>query len=228
MNSRKIKQNILSQQTANPNPFGANVSQKIHAKYSNITDPVGLIQLDGESLCTGFLVGQRNLMSAGHCDQMDKCRQQYEEYGADRYQVVFGYDQEEKDRPSPHAYSVKEIKGFYKCNDSYDVASFKLSSDAAYKQFGKLQLQEPYIKKQKIMVPHHPNGQTKKLSAGNVVAYYPQVGLFGHTANTLPGSSGAPVVSENSGNVIGVHVSGGKKENYALPSTTILAALKPR
>lgn len=228
MNSRKINERILTRSAGKTEPNWLDVNTTVRAKYSAITNPVAIIQLDSKPLCSGFLINNQTLMSAGHCDQMEVCRKDYDEYGADRYQIVFGYDQKENEKSTARSYSVKEIKGFYKCDNKHDVALFKLCSDAAYKKFGKLGLQEKYVLNQKIAVAHHPDGQTKKFSPGKVVASYPERGLFGHTADTQGGSSGAPVISLCSKKAIGVHVQGDSKENYALPVSVINKAFKNR
>ncbi len=230
MNTRRIQQSILVRppEESKSGPLWEDVDQTTRAKYLDIADPVGLITFRGTSLCSGFLTGSQTFMTAGHCDLMEMCRENYDEYGASHYRVVFGYDQVEGTKPAPRSYTVKEIKGFEKCDDSHDVALFKLSSDAASKYFGRLDFQQRYTQEQDIVVAHHPEGQTKKLSFGKIVGFNPQRGLFAHTADTLGGSSGAPVVSDRSKKVVGLHVEGGDTVNHALPATTVLAALRRR
>ncbi len=75
---------------------------------------------------------------------------------------------------------------------------------------------------QQLTIIQHPQGGTKKVDTGNtglISTYSIFSGLLRHTVDTLGGSSGSPVISNN-GKTIAIHTKGGcsfrQKANHAL------------
>ncbi len=84
-----------------------------------------------------------------------------------------------------------------------------------------------------LLVVHHPGGQPKHVTRGKCRAAFPnatdpkEIELF-HTCDTLPGSSGAPVFSDNDGTMIGIHRAGAVFRGPGAKNYGVLAAALKR
>lgn len=205
-------------------PEWVEVTNENLARYQWAANPAGVIlfKKDPENpqtwtrYCSGFLFGKegcdssQTFVTAGHCDPLKRCRRLADEYGVDRFAVEFDYHI----GGQPKRYAVKDITSACHCegtNESIDCASLKLSSSSASKRYGFFHAQRP-CDGQKVVLAHHPEGTTKKISAGHIVDLDKKNGIFTHNADTQKGSSGCCVLSANSRKVIGVHVQGKSKE----------------
>jgi V8-like Glu-specific endopeptidase len=80
-----------------------------------------------------------------------------------------------------------------------------------------------------IVIIHHPKGIPKRLSEGKITSYTLKHSCFIYNAATHGGSSGAPVLSNVDGKVLGVHVAGNEatqQTNTAVSMSTILTSTK--
>ena len=177
--------------------------------YSSL--PVGLLNTNGYR-CTGFLVGPDHIMTNHHCIPDQKTatathltlQRWATDYSGKKY----------LDRKT------------FRCNlltinnKELDFALVKCQNSPG-KQFGFVKLSEEEAQgSTPVEVIHHncdyvrlPANCTpqKLLSTGEIL---PKYGLskFFHTADTLAGSSGAPIFSSRTGEVVGLHNSGYFKE----------------
>jgi glutamyl endopeptidase len=175
------------------------------------TRSVGLLNVRG-ARCTGFLIGLDTIMTNHHCIPDQKT--------ADSTHLTL---QSWKTDYRGEKYLVKKT---FLCdqliinNQELDFALAKCKN-APGQEFGFVKLSEEHINEStSIRVIHHncdyhrlPSGCSPQrlLSQGNVLPKT-DINTFFHTADTLPGSSGAPVFSYYTGEVIGLHNSGYKKE----------------
>ncbi|MEL7462923.1 MAG: serine protease [Pseudomonadota bacterium] len=81
-----------------------------------------------------------------------------------------------------------------------------------------------------LLIVHHPGGLVKHVTRGNCRASRPAVDDRGielfHVCDTLPGSSGAPIFSDDDGAVIGIHragatVTGPGAKNYGVVAAAL-------
>ncbi len=97
-------------------------------------------------------------------------------------------------------------------NRELDYSILRVEGDPAA-QFGKvaLRFRDP-SPGEALLVIHHPAGLPKHVTRGGCRARTPKA-LSGnnvlHLCDTLPGSSGAPVFSEENGHFVGLHFAGG-------------------
>ena len=174
-------------------------------EYSSL--PVGLLNTNGYR-CTGFLVGHDHIMTNHHCIPDQKT--------AD---TTFFTLQRWATDYSGKKYLDRET---FRCNlltinnKELDFALVRCQNSPG-KQFGFVKLSEEDTQGSKLIeVVHHncdyfrlPANCTpqKLLSMGEILPKYSQNTFF-HTADTLAGSSGAPIFSSQTGEVIGLHNSG--------------------
>jgi V8-like Glu-specific endopeptidase len=153
----------------------------------------------GQSFCTGFLVANNLILTNEHCVRTpEEARSMIAE---------FGYD-------SAGA-QTERFRGLaLRAGDAaLDYALVEVEGRPA-DRFGRVSLagRQPADDRQQLAIIQHPAGQTKQLSlddclvdglARSGVTYRPTD--FGHTCDTLGGSSGSPVFDRESGRLLGLH-----------------------
>jgi V8-like Glu-specific endopeptidase len=166
---------------------------------------------DGEPLngeqrlakCSGFLVAEDILVTAGHCVR--------EQYDCEGNSWVFGYDEQ--------AAANKKISkdSVYKCEKilyseknietKVDFAIIKLDRTVSTAQPMSLS-RAPLDTKEHLMVIGYPLGTPLKLAINGTVRENSNSYFFTANLDTFHGNSGSPVIGQNSAQVTGLLVRG--------------------
>ncbi len=156
--------------------------------------------------CSGFLVGNQLLVTAGHCiEDMNDCS---------RYSWVFGFDNKTSENTS-HKVAKSEV---YKCtaivsrklddsNDD-DYALLKLDRKVEGHAPLKVRTSGKVANNTSILVIGHPSGLPTKISDGAIVRENGNKVFFQSTLDTFGGNSGSAVFDAKSGLVEGILVRG--------------------
>ncbi len=166
------------------------------------------------AMCTGFLVGEDLLLTAGHCiKSMVDC---------DSYSWVFGFSNPEHEQTQ---YSVDKNEVF-KCvkiinraldNGSYnDFALVQLDRKTAKKALS-IRHSGKIANKTKLVVIGHPSGLPTKIADGAYVRSSKSKEYFEANLDTFGGNSGSPVFNVNTSVVEGILVRG--EEDYIFDQT---------
>lgn len=156
--------------------------------------------------CSGFLVGDQYLVTAGHCiESLSDCS---------NYTWAFGFSNDQSEK-SKHNLDKKDL---YTCTEIIsrsldratmdDFALVKLDrkvSDRApltFRKTGKIKT------KAKIVVIGHPSGLPTKIADGAIVRENKSKYFFQATLDTFGGNSGSAVFDEKTGVVEGILVRG--------------------
>jgi V8-like Glu-specific endopeptidase len=172
------------------------------ARYKALAPPVARLRImtdDGQAFCTGFLLGERLLMTNEHCVRTAE--------EASSLLVDFRYD-------APAA-TPEVVRGatLLRTSAGLDYTLLRLSKPVET-TFGRLHLEtaSPVHERQELVVIQHPGGEPKQVSLeGCLVAGVQREGAstertdFGHECDTLGGSSGSPVLDRATGRVVGLH-----------------------
>lgn len=156
--------------------------------------------------CSGFLVGNQLLVTAGHCiENMSDC---------ERYSWVFGFSNNTAEKTS---YSVPK-KEVYKCSaivarrldDSTDddYALIKLDRKVEGHAPLKVRTSGKIAANASIVVIGHPSGLPTKISDGAIVRENANKYYFQSTLDTFGGNSGSAVFDVKTGTVEGILVRG--------------------
>lgn len=218
-------------------------SCKLPSSFDQYTGPVGqLVELGAKCeiihrFCTGFNInGGAHFLTAGHCtnsggyvcDVADRIT-------AGRCFVNFNYEM------CGLGIDDTRIKSLQKCVDGcYHEVKRTLSQgfcgsesldycilqlDPTSGKHGSLGLSsEKLAKALDVLLVHHSEGHPKQYSTGQISDIYPD--MFSYSANTMKGSSGAPVISCKTGGVIGVHVIGDEFTQQGNSATMISSIVK--
>lgn len=156
--------------------------------------------------CSGFLVSDQLLVTAGHCiEDMSDC---------ERYSWVFGFSNNDKEQSS-HKVSKGEV---YKCtsivarklddeNDD-DYALVKLDRKVKGHTPLKVRTSGKIANGASILVIGHPSGLPTKISDGAIVRSNSNKVFFQTTLDTFGGNSGSAVFDAKTGTVEGILVRG--------------------
>jgi len=189
----------------------------------------------GYDLCTGFLVAPDILMTANHC-----IKAAYKDsYEVINVKAVFNWEKSvPKDQRETYICNIviknwpKQDIILLKCQDGPIEAEHP---GPPGERWGMARLcDEGLTRNQPIYLIHQncfPPGEcdpSKKISFGLIDDPDWNNNLLTHDADTFPGSSGAPVFSAISHNVIGVHLGGLRKigERYVINRAMSIAKLK--
>ncbi len=180
-----------------------------------------------QRVCTGanvtFTYGEELLancfLTAGHC-LSDTC---YLYAGTDlrKWRISYNYVLGCREELVP----INKVLEHGTCTGGTDFALLDISS-SAYQTYGTLPIQPiTTTYHQRVTVVQHPSGMTKYFSEGTVKGVDTEQGEIDHTANTYPGSSGSPVIAQDTGRVFAVHVRGdqrAQKHHYAVTIENIV------
>lgn len=156
--------------------------------------------------CSGFLVGENLLVTAGHCiEDMSDCS---------RYSWVFGFSNDQAEKPS---YTVPK-KDVYKCTaiisrrlddaTDDDYALVKLDRKVEGRAPLKYRKKGKIVNNADILVIGHPSGLPTKISDGAIVRSNNNKVFFQTTLDTFGGNSGSAVFDAKTGVVEGILVRG--------------------
>lgn len=166
--------------------------------------------------CTGFLIGPKTLVTAGHC-MLNKSE-------CDNNRWVFGFKDNSKDLNTNQVYSCKSIKEqryVYNEKEVSDYAVIELDREVAgyvplkLRKFGRVLLNTP------LVVIGHPMGLPMKATDGAVVSRMNDIErekplrsllmrshYFTANLDSYGGNSGSPVFNLRNGQVEGILVQG--------------------
>lgn len=211
-----------------PELYRSSSTCNLPISYDPYVKPVGQIVEIGERaevvfrFCTGFNILQgQYFFTAGHCMSSDGVCHVYDPQhpmSRNRCVVNFGYEMCRTGLQDTRIQGIEYLHdGYYsrilgkvdqgQCTSmNLDYGVLKLSPESA--QFGSLEFSNELVVPNKtgVLLVHHPEGYPKQYGVGQVTRHDNQ--FLVHSAHTKGGSSGAPVISTQSGGVVGVHVSG--------------------
>ncbi|THV43304.1 trypsin-like serine peptidase [Glycomyces buryatensis] len=186
--------------------------------YPDVVDhaePVARLLIDGTILCTAFRVGDRNRMLTNH-----HCFSETPE--AQRTEVWFGYGCTSCDgsgETEPVKVGGKRVVATSK---DLDYTLFSVDDFKAVKGFGSLELSDtPATRGEAIYIPQHPAGRPTEIAmessvdGGNCVVKdavydgYVAASDVSYYCDTEFGSSGSPVLSRDTHEVVALHHFGG-------------------
>jgi V8-like Glu-specific endopeptidase len=156
--------------------------------------------------CSGFLVGENLLVTAGHCiESLESC---------DRYSWVFGYSNITEEKTS---FNIPK-KDIYTCTKIISrVLDRKTLNDFALVQLDRNVIDRLPLKfrksgkipnKAEIMVIGHPSGLPTKIADGAIVRENKNKFYFQGSLDTFGGNSGSAVFDSKTGLVEGILVRG--------------------
>jgi len=201
-------------------PYNLNFQDVVFSEpiYNWIANPIGQIidtsyQAEGHRLCSGVNIGRGYYLTAGHC--LGEVCDNLAEQGGSKYKISFNYQHAAIPDQLPinqaiqeNLYNIERVVEHGICASDIDYAVFKLEP-AAEKYFGFANISADIPKPgESVVIAHHPSGIPKKISLGQVSFFDFSTGKVGHTANTLKGSSGAPIGTLTDKKVFAVHVEG--------------------
>ncbi len=230
-------------------------TSQLDAQHEWMTKPVGQLVKIGEReeiiqrFCSGFNISSTNgyFLTAGHClntSNNEVCYLNNPDFNSKEIRVSFTYECEKNTGQGSCYVSEKEptykinnviTQGYcnYNIAERLDYAVLQLAPDAA--RYKGLQLSMSIPKNEhRIAVVQHPAGKHKQISTG-IIQPSQNEGLINHTAHTLGGSSGSPVISLEENKVVAIHVAGSlspatkmkdQKNHYAVPIKNIIETEK--
>jgi hypothetical protein len=153
-------------------------------------------------VCTGFLIDKDHLLTNEHCvNSQDICDTTY---------AIFGYDRDEAVGAGYVTEGVR-CKVVIKFDKKLDFALMQLVGSPG-ERWGHVTLATTSAKVDDLaVIIEHPAGQIKQVSRRDcAVAVFPADGNarftdFGHSCDTMGGSSGSPVFRRADMQVIGLH-----------------------
>lgn len=184
-------------------PWGANVClDEKFAEQPTVAD------------CTGFLVGEDTLVTAGHCvvypgeEVKNKVTDQCQEY-----KWMFDYDLDEKTSLNLQKVNQKKMYNckrvvYAKLDDDNDFAIIKLDRKVTDRDFLKIRKTGKVSKDAPLYVIGHPSGLPKKYSPGAKVIKNSKAHYFSTNLDTFGGNSGSPVFNAVTNEVEGILVRG--------------------
>lgn len=236
---------VLPQNTMNlENVLGRNSNFERLINYNEtdqlriLSNPVGRLDLlvenagnIGVTTCTASIISERHILTNNHCApgsrkgiKIKRAQLLMNFYGEDKEHLAKSYRVRLRTLEQDHA---------------LDYAIFEVEGNPAAR-FGKVKLAprdpEPG---ESLLIIHHPAGLPKHATRGSCRASAPSAVRDNdilHRCDTLPGSSGSPILASNSGAVIGIHFAGssfagpgsynfGKRLSRIAQKSTIIAAL---
>ena len=204
-------------------------------RFRRIALPVGRLDLlvsgpmgTGVGNCTASILSERYIVTNSHCFPAGQ--------GAVRQASLLMDFYSEDAEAVARRFEVRSVPVERDAELDYAIAEVLGNPSAT---FGRVALEprdpEPG---ESLLVVHHPMGMPKHMTRGGCRAHAP-VAIQGtdirHRCDTLPGSSGSPILSEASGRMIGLHYGGspnpgpntwnsGKRLTEIAARSTILAA----
>ncbi|HEX2143611.1 MAG TPA: serine protease [Glycomyces sp.] len=178
-------------------------------------EPVARLLIDGTVLCTAFRVGEENrLLTNNHCFQ--------ETFEAEQTEVWFGYDCVACGATLANAPVKVQGSQVLATSKSLDYTLFSVEDFDRVERFGHLELADrPAERGEAIYIPQHPAGRPTEIAmessadGGNCVVKHPVYDGYvagsdvSYYCDTEFGSSGSPVLSRDTHEVIALHHFGG-------------------
>lgn len=193
-------------------------------RLRQLSRPVGRLDVmtrdNGMSVCTASIISDRHILTNNHCipgkGVVVAASILMNYYSTDNEQVTRRYEVDPNPVETSAAldYSILLVKG----NPAREFGTIRIAA------------RDPAAG-EALLILHHPGGRPKYVTRGGCLATSPDP-LSGneilHRCDTLPGSSGSPVLSESDGRVIGLHFAGmaeaSARMNFAKRMSSVYAA----
>jgi formylglycine-generating enzyme required for sulfatase activity len=199
-------QNVLGR-SANFEPLSAYREQD---RFRRIALPVGRLDVivnnpsvpgAGYSWCTASIISARHIITNNHCFP--------EGQGGVRQAFLLMDYYSDDNEAAVRRFEVRAVP--VERNAALDFAIAEVTGNPSA-TFGRIALEprdpEPG---ESLLIIHHPLGKPKHMTRGNCRAHAP-VAVQGtdirHRCDTMPGSSGSPILAEGSGRMLGLHYGG--------------------
>lgn len=160
--------------------------------------------------CSGFLIGEDLLVTAGHCAHAgpmmpNPCEDFVWVFD---YKMESGQKNEDLRFAKNNVYGCKEIVASAYAETGEDWAIIRLDRKVSARASLKLAATKPALEDELVIVGH-PWGLPSKITSGSKVTDLPTNDLFFFTnADTFQGNSGSAVFNESTGEVVGILVGG--------------------
>lgn len=157
--------------------------------------------------CSGFLVGDDILVTAGHCIQnQTEC---------DNYSWVFGFNKGVTKVSNENVYKCSSILSRQLDDETNaDYAVIKLERKVTNRSPLKFRSEGAISNKAPIVVIGHPSGLPMKVASGANVRTNSDSWFFVGNLDTFGGNSGSPVINDTTGLVEGILVRGENDYNW--------------
>ncbi len=219
---------LASRPSANdPGPESVcGADDSLHAACYSETDPVAYgasrsvarLIIGGDTYCTGWIAGNDRLLTNNHCFSDDEAARATE--------VQFGYECASCDGGPVHLPLKVNGAQVLTTDHTHDFTLFTVADPAAIAHLPALAVSStPVGLHDRIFIPEHPGGTPLRIASASTAEpaglgtncmvgddQSPGNGLnsdFGYMCDTAGGSSGSPVVSRETGYVVGIHHFGG-------------------
>lgn len=183
--------------------------------------------------CTGFLVGEDLLVTAGHCAVYhgDEVKNKMTDQCQDN-QWLFDYELNREDNLDLQKVNKKKLYNckkiiYARLDDVHDFALIQLDRKVKDRKYLKVRNSGKIKKNEGLYVIGHPSGLPKKYSPGAKVLNNSQEFYFSTNLDTFGGNSGSPVFNVKTNEVEGILVRG--KTDYiesTKPGETCMRANK--
>lgn len=160
------------------------------------------------AFCSGFLVAEDILVTAGHCVR--------NQFMCDEHQWVFDYRQDLM--PSGDDNAVIQVKNMYKCKEiiklqysattKMDYAVIRLDRKVTDRAPLKFRTEGKVPTSSTLVAIGHPSGIPTVITPNGKVRYNHHPVFFTTTLDTFGGNSGSAVINERTGVVEGILVRG--------------------
>lgn len=182
---------------------------------------------------TGFSIGNGLFLTAGHNLTAGGHMRNISNFNIDKSFIVFEED-------NNFRCGIEKIVSFY-YSDKIDFALIKLDKIPNYSLKLNLSLDPSQLLGQEVFIPQYPKGGTMKVAKGiitgmdfgdsskgfsevNSLSMSDSSHYFRYTCGTMKGSSGSPVIFEDT--VIGIHIKGIESTQDYHTATKILSLEK--
>lgn len=166
------------------------------------------------AICSGFLIGEKTLITAGHCAK----GQMASVCSSKKFVWVFDYNVQDRFNPTNMVIPAANVTGCdsilkAELNNTVDYAAIKLTKNVAraplkFRKSGKIKNRE------KLVVIGAPWGLPTKVTSGGKVVFNSKTAFFSASVDTFQGNSGSAVFNERTGEVEGILVRG-KTDSYS-------------
>lgn len=163
------------------------------------------------SFCTGFYIGNRLILTAGHCVQKNN--------NCDDFKIVFDYKVEKNHSnkitnyfPSKNVYHCKKV--ISRGNSSNDHAILELDRDVIGRAPVQLNLNSRLENNSTLFMIGHPTGLPMKFSGYTSKVDNGGVKMINAQLDSFRGNSGGPIFNSKTSKVEGILVQGPLKRDY--------------